>query len=435
VPESRVFGVELRRRRVRAGLSLMELAGIVHYSKSYLSRIESGGRRPSVKLARLADAALNANGTLAELVAESDQGRPAPEEPVLSTSAALHREVLAFGDALSLPFALSPSDTRTMVDDDHVEMYFRDRFDRCRHLGQRMPPAFVLRSLVMELCTLLELAQAALRTPAGLRLPLLAARYAEYAGWMAQEAGQRGAALEWTRRAAGIAAEAGATELVAYALVRKAELAMYGQDAVRTVELAERALLHPAANARIRGLASHRQAQGFALMGEYDRCLTALDRAEELLSEPHAEGSGTPGDPGGPALGSLTMGCLDHAVAGWCYYDLGYPRKAAELLERALARTPSTAHRARALYGARLALAYEAAGEIDLVLTVTLQVLADGGPVGSASTHGELRKLSRALIRWHANRPAQELQNQVNDALQRAGSPARQLAELPSKWH
>lgn len=414
-----MFGAELRRRRVRAGLSLSELARLTHFSKGYLSKIETGRQRPSVKLARLADAVLNAGGALAGLAAGSKGSRRVPAEPVPMPHLAQQYEVLAFGDALALPFAFSPADARTMVDDEDAERYFCEQFDRCRLLGQRTFPAFVLRSLVMEMCTLLELAKAALGTPAGFRLPLLAARYAEYAGWMAQEAGRHGDALEWTRRAAGIAAGAGGTGLVAYALVREAELAMYDWDAVRTVELAECALQHPGSSPRIRGLASHRQAQGFALMGEYDRCLAALDRAEELLSEPQAEGSD---DGGVPMLGSSTVIGLADAVAGWCHYDLGRPQKAAELLENVLTRTPVTARRARALYGARLALAYEAAGDIDRVIAVTSQVLADVGPVGSASTGGELRRLSRALIRWHPNRLARELHSQINDVLQRAGS-------------
>ena len=52
-----------------------------------------------------------------------------------------------------------------------------------------------------------------------------------------------------------------------------------------------------------------------------------LKTAEELLSEPDGEGSDR--GRGGlaiTALGSLTMGCLDDAVAGWCHYDLGRPR-------------------------------------------------------------------------------------------------------------
>ncbi|NBH03695.1 helix-turn-helix transcriptional regulator, partial [Amycolatopsis sp. SID8362] len=40
--ERATFGAELRRLRHAAGLSLTELADRVHYSKGYLSKVETG---------------------------------------------------------------------------------------------------------------------------------------------------------------------------------------------------------------------------------------------------------------------------------------------------------------------------------------------------------------------------------------------------------
>jgi transcriptional regulator with XRE-family HTH domain len=62
------FGAELRRLRTAAGLSLTGLAGLVHYSKGYLSKIETGHQRPHPDLARRCDAVLDAAGTLTALV-------------------------------------------------------------------------------------------------------------------------------------------------------------------------------------------------------------------------------------------------------------------------------------------------------------------------------------------------------------------------------
>ena len=62
------FGEALRQARMRQGLSLGRLAQLAHYSKGYLSRVETGQRLPTVALARSCDEALNAGGTLAELV-------------------------------------------------------------------------------------------------------------------------------------------------------------------------------------------------------------------------------------------------------------------------------------------------------------------------------------------------------------------------------
>lgn len=56
------FGTELRRRRLAAGLSLMQLAELVHYHKSFLSWVEHGDRAPTAGLARQCDLMLSADG-------------------------------------------------------------------------------------------------------------------------------------------------------------------------------------------------------------------------------------------------------------------------------------------------------------------------------------------------------------------------------------
>jgi tetratricopeptide (TPR) repeat protein/transcriptional regulator with XRE-family HTH domain len=62
------FGAALRQARHSAGLSLADLARHGHYSKGYLSRIESGERRPTSQLAARCDEVLGADGALAALV-------------------------------------------------------------------------------------------------------------------------------------------------------------------------------------------------------------------------------------------------------------------------------------------------------------------------------------------------------------------------------
>ncbi|MFJ5992977.1 helix-turn-helix domain-containing protein [Lentzea sp. NPDC092896] len=61
------FGAELRRRRVEAGMSLSQLANVVHYSKGYLSKVENGRLPPTATLARLTDGFLGAGGALIEV--------------------------------------------------------------------------------------------------------------------------------------------------------------------------------------------------------------------------------------------------------------------------------------------------------------------------------------------------------------------------------
>jgi hypothetical protein len=216
---------------------------------------------------------------------------------------------------------------------------------------------------------------------------------------MCQEAGRRDFALTWTRRAADLATQADDPDLAAYTLVREAELALYDGDAAVAVELAGRALGDPRARPRSRGLAAHRQAQAYALRGDHNRCLEALDLACGLL-EPDQSAAGAGGE-GEPVVGSSTVGDLGNAVAGWCHYDLGRPRRATELLAGALDR----------------ALAYEASGELEQMSAVTVRVLEDASLVRSASAYTELRGLSRALIRHHNIRALRDLRRSLDEAL------------------
>lgn len=73
------FGIALRRARQSAGLSLADLARLGHYSKGYLSRIESGERRPTAQLAARCDKVLGADGALLALVPPAGPTRRSSE--------------------------------------------------------------------------------------------------------------------------------------------------------------------------------------------------------------------------------------------------------------------------------------------------------------------------------------------------------------------
>jgi transcriptional regulator with XRE-family HTH domain len=371
------FGIEMRRLRTRRELSLAGLADRVHYDKGYLSKIETGRLPANRRLASLIDAELGAEGQLLALLPDQPPRRAGAGTTATAADGDAEpdwgRELVAFGESLSVPLARRPVAGRDEADDLRLLAHYREEFDRHRRLSQQLPPELVLRRLIIDFTTLMELEQAA--RPDAPRLRLLAARYAEFIGWMCQEAGRLDLALAWTRRTADLATRAGDANLAAYTLVREAELALYGGDPATAAELAERVLDDPRAKARSRGLAAHRRAQAHALRGDRAACLTSLDRARDLLHpERVADEARTDQE---PVVGSSTVGGLDNAIAGWCHYDLGRPRRASEFLTDALDRTPAEAHRSRALFGARLALAYEASGELEAMQAVTLLVLAD----------------------------------------------------------
>ncbi|HEY2063647.1 MAG TPA: tetratricopeptide repeat protein [Amycolatopsis sp.] len=64
------FGTELRRRRMSAGISLTAFAAAVHFTKGYLSKVETGKARVNRELAKACDRALDAHGELLAVFAE-----------------------------------------------------------------------------------------------------------------------------------------------------------------------------------------------------------------------------------------------------------------------------------------------------------------------------------------------------------------------------
>ncbi|MGW3991229.1 nSTAND1 domain-containing NTPase [Streptomyces sp. NPDC004830] len=80
-PTTQSFPAQLRRLRQARGLSLTDLARQTHYSKGYLSKIETGTKRATLDVARLCDQVLGADGELLRLVQERPPsgGEDAPE--------------------------------------------------------------------------------------------------------------------------------------------------------------------------------------------------------------------------------------------------------------------------------------------------------------------------------------------------------------------
>ncbi len=78
--ERATFGAELRRRRRAAGISLTELAARTHYSKGYLSKVETGLSAPNPALASMCEAELGVEGVLTPLLpAEPSRRRTRPD--------------------------------------------------------------------------------------------------------------------------------------------------------------------------------------------------------------------------------------------------------------------------------------------------------------------------------------------------------------------
>lgn len=389
------FGEELRRRRIAAGLSLRDLSALVHYSRGHLSKVETGQMRASADLARLSDAALAADGELTALVGSRHHDSP---PPVQTGSPAMSDLLMA-------------SARFNHVRADQAELAlgtFRGLFGQLRHLGQRMSAAVLLPTLVAQAHTLRDLAGAAPERVQP-QVLALAARYAEYIGWMAQEVGADEAALWWTAEAVRFATAAGDPVMSSYALVRRALVSLYRGDARQMVGLSQLAQEHPGASTRVRGLAALREAQGHALSGDGYRSYRALDRAREELAR---AGS----DPDPLVLGITTVVDLAAMGTGWCLHDLGHSEQAAAVLDREVARIPEEASRSWARFSVRRALAYAAAGDVDRACALAAELLPVVTDVASATVCVDLRRLNRTLLRWPSHAAVRELQPLLNTA-------------------
>ncbi|WP_420167932.1 hypothetical protein [Streptomyces violaceoruber] len=97
-------------------------------------------------------------------------------------------------------------------------------------------------------------------------------------------------------------------------------------------------------------------------------------------------------------------------TTGWCLYDLGRPKAAAELLDRECSRLPSHALRTRTRYGFRRSLAPAASGEVEHACTIAGELLGMMPAVPSATVNSDVRRLARELSRSRSSGPIRDLQ-------------------------
>ncbi|MDF5753151.1 helix-turn-helix transcriptional regulator [Spongiactinospora sp. TRM90649] len=407
------FGKELRKRRLAAGLSLTGLAKRVNYSKGQLSKVERGLKRPSRLLAGLCDVELAAEGSLitfldeeitdAEGVTTNDGGTAGSQEVWLMGLSPTggsrfqsmnRRQIMTTGAASLVGLAgvgIGGRMPGSAVEGESLLSASRSIFDEYRRLGQSVEPGLLLPALIAQTHSLREYAeQADPRTRRALLL--LGSRYAEYIGWLVQEMGDEQATLWWTRRAVEMAAAGGDQDFAAYGMARHALITLYRNDAGQTIELARRAQ-RDTVLPRIQGLASMHEAQGHALAGNHTACMSALDRARTALDRPSA-------DEDTPIIGPTNLPDPVTMITGWCLYDLGRPREAAEILGSQLAGVRPEALRTRVRYGVRQALAHAAAGDVDHACHLISGLLNDVATLRSATVAMDLPRLARVLARY-----------------------------------
>jgi hypothetical protein len=412
-----------------SGMSLAALGRATHYSKGYLSKLETGAKPPTPEAAAVCDAALDAGGALVNLApSRSPEPTDLARHPVEDQEVWVmnmtpdgrtgftgldRRSALSLGAVSMLGAGADPPPSvRQHVTPAGLEG-FRHQLGGLRALGQSVSPSVVFPMAAAQTSALRQLARSTSSTHRDAVLRL-GARFAEYTGWMAQESGNDRGALWWTDTAVSMAAAGGDHDMGRYALVRRALITLYAHDGAQTIALAERAQRDPSTSARVRGLAAKREAQGHALTGDLTACEQALEQARTLLvpaSENHT---------GPEVLGSSRVPDQVGVVRGWCLVDLGRPGEAARVLDRELALLPESAVRARVRFGVRRALAHALSGELEHACQLTDMLLSEGTLADSATVTVDLRRLSQTLARHHGNRSVRELAPRLVSALNRS---------------
>ncbi|WUH92076.1 helix-turn-helix domain-containing protein [Streptomyces sp. NBC_00433] len=444
------FGAELRHWRTRRRLSQAELGAKVHVSGDLIGKIEKAVRTCTPGLATALDQAMDTGGVLTRALvrgapeadndpADADNSpagplpgpRPAAPGGMLTADAStappadappgpdavrvpcrtaegriifvtMPRRALlrggAAGAALAasgLPAALATRGSAFVPDVHpvtHLQQLRRALVDCDNVLG----PIDVIPT-VRDHIRLIQRLRAEATGADRLALLQVQAEYAEFCGWLCQDAGDHRAAEYWTDRALTWSHVADNPELVAYVMVRKAQLAGDMRDPAEAVDLAAAARVLAPPRSRLSAMGAMYGAHGHALSGDRTACARAYDTALDLVSDLHED---SPRRRGG-WLDSAYV----HAQRAHSLSVLGDHKAAAEGFTQAIHTLPPTYRRDRGVYLARAAVAQVHSGEPELAAVTGSQALPIAAETRSARIFGELSALDAGLSRWH-NVPA-----------------------------
>ncbi len=221
------------------------------------------------------------------------------------------------------------------------------------------------------------------------QLRVLRARFAEFLGWLHQDAGNLRAALTWTNAAAELARDTGDSRLLSYIRMRQSSLAADAGDPRNTITLAQAALRAPAdLTARQRATALRQIAHGHAWQGQLVDTLRALDRAMHQAS--------APGDVDDDLAGYCTPGYIAMEAAA-CLIELDRPEQAIATLEPQLPQWHPRNRRDLGRGLALLAIALARSGQSDDAVEVAQHALAIVAETRSTRTEQQLYRVVREL--------------------------------------
>jgi hypothetical protein len=234
-------------------------------------------------------------------------------------------------------------------------------------------------------------------------------RYAEFAGWLFQDAGSLMDAEKWTNRALDYAHECDDPQLTSYLLMRKSNIASDEGDVGRATCLAAAALeSRHRFSPRHRAVVLRQQAITHALADDRAACERKLNQAADEAA------AGAALHPDVPDLASYCSPAYVAMEAGYCWSRLGHPANAVGALEAGLASWPAELERDRGLALARLGLAYVLSHDPLQACVYGREAARVASLTASARTAKELRTLSLELRPWRRLDEVAELQRVVS---------------------
>lgn len=436
-----LWGFELREWRHRRGKSVADLGKEVHCDGTQVARIERAERKATRDFATACDHALNAEGALARLhqrfltprgdvaspgthvtnsasvLVADDTASESSDEEGISALCRLRDGRVAFvtvprriflrtGASLGAWAALgagSPTHASLLLNGSQL-----GRASRASPQGQTpIERLRKLRRVLIDSDNLLGPRQAitavheqvritqALRSDSygGDRRELLKlqTQFAELASWLHQDLGEHQAAGYWLDRALQWSHVLGDSDLTAYVMARKSQLAGEMGDRVDVVDLAEasRQMAHPQSRLAVVGLTY--QAFGHALRRETVASERTFDQALNLVEVLRNDS--------GPWSAWRDASYVEvHRAHG--LHALGRHAESAETFTQAINNLPEDHHRDRGVYLARAAVSYACAGIPEQAAAIGIQALGVAEDTSSGRIMQGLIELDSSLAQW-----------------------------------
>lgn len=221
------------------------------------------------------------------------------------------------------------------------------------------------------------------------------AQFAEFCGWLYQDAGDSDSAAYWTSEAHDFAQMRGDQWMISYTLMRKANIAVEDHKPGHGIGLAEAALrVNTPMPPRMRAAALRVKASGAAILGDRSEFQRAIEEASELAWE------GAQDDALDDPARYCTPSYVQMEEATSLVY-LGEPETALTIFEHGLETWPMTQRRDRGLCLARMATAHAVNRNVEQALAVGSEASSIAWETGSVRITKELERL-RAEVAQHA---------------------------------